>query len=327
MSLRNLWVFFALLGAGCASVVMPSVSEDLRRKASVVELPEFMKEYAASGFYLKQRLDPATRGWILGSMSGRRDGWSEGVNLVAIDYAYRGYDYRRFDDEVQALLFKAMGVYCAERGGQVLSDGKIPLANRDFIVHPGNGRLCSGKDGKLLGAIVYGQVTRDALAVQSTKVGTAAWRSLEYNVLSSTQIADLRTVSGVVRKETMDKYQQQADEARQRNAALVANRRKMDSIGTSMNQGAFNSWRQSLKEGEACWVGPRKTSQKLMLHAMVIERKGSIVRVQYDGKTNAGYLIKLPSSEEWVNLKDTYPHNEFDVLTGDSIVTPRVQPQ
>lgn len=49
----------------------------------------------------------------------------------------------------------------------------------------------------------------------------------------------------------------------------------------------LNTWRQSAKVGDNCWVGPRRwDSEQAMLRALIVEIKGPLFRVQYDGRTN-----------------------------------------
>jgi hypothetical protein len=323
MFFRSALIAVSLLASGCAGVVLPSVSDDLRKRAAVVELPVFMKEYAQSGFYLKQRLDPATQGWI--AVPGA--GMGVGLNLVAIDYGPHGYDYRQSDDVVRTGLWGALETWCRERSGRVVSQGLLPLGNREFSVHPGNGRICVGSDGRPLGAVVYGRVARERHWVAMNKSKTGSWRSLEYNIFGASELTEFKIATDAIRNEEKVARQQQANSKRQYEQALDENRRKMSSIQGAERQAAYSGWRRELKEGATCWVGPRKAGKPMMLHAMVIERKGAIVRVQYDGKTNAGYHIKLPSSEEWVKLTEVFPETEFDVLTGGGIFEPRVQPQ
>jgi len=315
MLLRIVLIGTTIFFVGCASVVLPTVSEDLKKRATVLELPEFMKEYAASGVYLRQRLEANERGWLL--VPGF--GVGVGVNLIAIDYGPRGYNYEPSDDIVRVGLFDALTEFCSQRSGRVESNGSLPLGHRVFVVTRDNGRLCIGNDGKMIGAIVYGRVTRD--------VRKSSWRPLEYNVLSAKQVAALEADTAPIRKEARERRQKTAAETRLHEAAIGMNRRKMDALNDPAHQNAYTAWRQQIKEGEACWVGPRRTTEKMMLHAMIIERKGSIVRVQFDGKTNAGFLIKLPSNEEWVKLTEVFPDKEFDVVMGGGIVTPNVQPQ
>lgn len=317
---RTIVISALLLTAGCAGMVLAPVSEDLKKRAATAEFPEFMKEYAASGFYLRQRLDPTTWGWV----TTPRAGQAVGVNLVAIDYGPRGYDYRQFDEVVQNGLFEAMSVYCSARTGRMFSRGQLPLGDIDYFFEANSGRLCVGADGKLVGAILYGRVSRDPVTIRTAKVGSAVWRSLEYNVYGASQLAEFSTQSKLRHKEERKAQQQQVAARKQYQDALAANRQKMDTISASNHQSAFNGWRQGLKEGETCWVGPRTYNKKLMLHGMVIERKGSIVRVQFDGNTNAGFQIDTGKSEEWVQLKEVYPDREFDVLTRDGSFEPRV---
>lgn len=84
-------------------------------------------------------------------------------------------------------------------------------------------------------------------------------------------------------------------------------------------------WRQTLKAGDACWVGPRKLDfRRGMLHALVVEIKPAIVRVQYDGKTSTYYVIDMPHHEEWVKTAELYPEGEYSLGKGTVILKPNM---
>jgi hypothetical protein len=63
------------------------------------------------------------------------------------------------------------------------------------------------------------------------------------------------------------------------------------------------------------------------MHGMVIEVKSSIVRLQFDGSTNTGVTINLPTREEWVKRENVYPAEEYQVVRGNQVYTPSSWPQ
>jgi len=306
---RLLLVAVPLLLSGC--VALPSVSDDLKNRARVIELPEFMKEYATSGFYLRQRLTPFDRSWIVA------DGAKLGLNLIALDYGGPGYNYDLIDEVVLSGLYDAFRVYCDQRAGRVQSANALPLPV-GVLYKPDRGRVCVGSDRKIVGAIVYGNVVRNY---------HGKWRTLEYNVLGQADVATFLAAAEMNRKEAKTQTQQRREDHARATTAAMENIQKMEQISDPARQNGYSAWRQQIGVGAACWVGPRRAGEKMMLRAMVIERKGSIVNVQYDGKTNIGYLVKLPRNQEWVNIKDVYPDGEFQVISGKGIYSLTVQPQ
>ena len=84
-------------------------------------------------------------------------------------------------------------------------------------------------------------------------------------------------------------------------------------------------WRQTVKVGDGCWVGPRKLGYtRGMMHALVVEIKPTIVRVQYDGRTSTYYVVDLPQREEWVKTAELYPEGEYSYGTGTVILKPNM---
>lgn len=88
-----------------------------------------------------------------------------------------------------------------------------------------------------------------------------------------------------------------------------------------------NTFRQTIKLGDSCWHGPVMLDRPAMLHAMVIEVKGPIVRIQYDGSTNVGVTVNLPTREEWVKRENVYPAEEYRTVKSNTTYTPNVWPQ
>lgn len=88
-----------------------------------------------------------------------------------------------------------------------------------------------------------------------------------------------------------------------------------------------NTFRQAIKLGDSCWHGPVMLDRPAMLHAMVIEVKGPIVRIQYDGSTNVGITVNLPTREEWVKRENVYPAEEYRTVKGNATYTPNVWPR
>ncbi|HJW82585.1 MAG TPA: hypothetical protein VJ396_10135 [Acidiferrobacterales bacterium] len=96
-------------------------------------------------------------------------------------------------------------------------------------------------------------------------------------------------------------------------------------------QKALNEWRNRIKIGENVWVGPLQNvesfSGSMMVHAMVLERRGNIVQVQFDGGTDRGFVVNMPEKTQWFKLNSLYPDNEYTMVgTGRAVFTPSSMP-
>lgn len=87
----------------------------------------------------------------------------------------------------------------------------------------------------------------------------------------------------------------------------------------------FNTWRRNAKVGDYCWVGPRQWGyDQAMMWALIVEIKGPLFRVQYDGQTNTHLFVALQQREEWVKNENVYPAAEYTIGSGRTLLKPNM---
>jgi hypothetical protein len=102
------------------------------------------------------------------------------------------------------------------------------------------------------------------------------------------------------------------EEELQRKAAQEAKektdrqRRESEALERERQSLMIEKWRSNIEIGDSCWVGPLHSNT--YMSALIIDIKGPLVRVQYDGNTNyRGVHLNNGVKEEWVKLISTYP--------------------
>ncbi len=113
--------------------------------------------------------------------------------------------------------------------------------------------------------------------------------------------------------------------AREQQAALE----KVASDRKAAKEAALTRWRATVKAGDEGWVGPVSFAQyfgrEVMMHALVIERRGKLIHVQYDGKTD--YVTAgLREKEAWVKIQAFYPEGEFMAGRNSEAYEPNTPP-
>lgn len=113
--------------------------------------------------------------------------------------------------------------------------------------------------------------------------------------------------------------------AREQQAALE----KVASDRKASKEAALTRWRATVKAGDEGWVGPVSFAQyfgrEVMMHALVIERRGELIHVQYDGKTDY-VTVSLREKEAWVKIRAFYPESEFMAGRDSNIYEPNTAP-
>lgn len=113
--------------------------------------------------------------------------------------------------------------------------------------------------------------------------------------------------------------------AREQQAALE----KVASDRKASKEAALTRWRATVKAGDEGWVGPVSFAQyfgrEVMMHALVIERRGELIHVQYDGKTDY-VTVSLREKGAWVKIRAFYPESEFMAGGDSSIHEPNTPP-
>lgn len=101
---------------------------------------------------------------------------------------------------------------------------------------------------------------------------------------------------------------QRNEEKRQRKEAAEAKERK-ETLERENRDRMTVKWRSNVKIGDSCWVGPVDIGvyRNIYLNALVIDIRGSLLRVQYDGITNRNITLSNGVREEWVKLVLAYP--------------------
>lgn len=113
--------------------------------------------------------------------------------------------------------------------------------------------------------------------------------------------------------------------AREQQAVLE----KVASDRKAAKEAALTRWRATVKAGDEGWVGPVSFAQyfgrEVMMHALVIERRGELIHVQYDGKTDY-VTVSLHEKQAWVKLRAFYPEGEFMAGRDSKIYEPNTPP-
>lgn len=122
-------------------------------------------------------------------------------------------------------------------------------------------------------------------------------------------------------------------------AALQANRelfaladkwqQKLANDKMAAREAALARWRIKVKAGDEGWVGPVSFGQfagDLMMHGLVVDRRGELIRIQYDGTTNHNMAVSLDEKESWVKIKTFYPESEFKAGNALSVFQPNAMP-
>lgn len=106
-------------------------------------------------------------------------------------------------------------------------------------------------------------------------------------------------------------------------------RQKVANEQMATKEATLTRWRATVKTGDEGWIGPFSFGQlakNLMLHALVVERRSGLVRVQYDGKTDHDMAINLRDKEAWVKVEAFFPEGDYSTGRPLSILEPRAMP-
>lgn len=106
-------------------------------------------------------------------------------------------------------------------------------------------------------------------------------------------------------------------------------RQKIANDQKATKEAALTRWRTAIKTGDEGWVGPVSFGQysgDLMMHALVVERRNELIRVQYDGTTDQNTAVSLREKEAWVKIRAFYPESEFTAGSASSVFQPNAMP-
>ncbi len=115
----------------------------------------------------------------------------------------------------------------------------------------------------------------------------------------------------------------------QTNDDLTALANKVANEQKAAKEAALTRWRAAIKTGNEGWVGPVSFGQysgDLMMHALVVERRNELIRVQYDGRTDQNTAVSLREKEAWVKIRAFYPESEFKAGIASSVFQPNAMP-